>query len=88
MSRPIAFFGALEGGQLLQALAGGSDAGVAITPRIQPRAIAFAGACEMIPVGVRIRHRQNSFGVSDYSQYAVDVTSLELCNACSFTGGS
>jgi len=42
---------------------------------------------EMIPVGVRIRHRQDSFGVSDYSQYAVDVTSLELCNACSFTGG-
>src|SRR5690606_895690 len=41
---------------------------------------------EMIPVGVRIRHRQDSFGVSDYSQYAVDVTSLELCNACSFTG--
>ncbi|MFS8533401.1 hypothetical protein [Sphaerobacter thermophilus] len=42
---------------------------------------------EMIPVGVRIRHRQDSFGVSDYSQYAVDVTSLELCNACSFNGG-
>src|SRR5690606_12773366 len=43
---------------------------------------------EMIPVGVRIRHRQDSFGVSDYSQYAVDVTSLELCNACSFNGGN
>lgn len=43
---------------------------------------------EMIPVGVRIRHRQDAFDVSDYSQYAVDVTSLELCDACSFIGGS
>src|SRR5690606_13395593 len=41
---------------------------------------------EMIPVTVRIRHRQDSFGVSDYSHYSID--GLELCNACSFNGGN
>src|SRR5690606_32399330 len=43
---------------------------------------------ELIPVGVRVRHRQDAFGVSDCSQYAVDAPRREPGGASSFKGGN